>query len=280
MESKNIKYTTDGKKVVVIGDLNQTEKIVQEIFVTEEGDEIPQGERFVVKSLLDSPSKSWKEKSLEELEARYEKDKKHWDNLIASIVTEKENAYKSLKERVKWLRSVAKEPREEEFKRIINTIADFFTDSEKWILVRKYSSWELAKFNEDGVDSIIDSFDRGYGNARFESMRLLSLYGNPDKSLEFRVNAYSDGSGSDSVVVFFKSKDEALIFMQNEFDKIQEYSQGYLEIAEKHQLKLDSEKLNAYVEKSKESINKSISDTKLQLEKYNQQLLEISNKSK
>ena len=26
-----IKYTTEGKKVVVIGDLNQTEKIVQEI---------------------------------------------------------------------------------------------------------------------------------------------------------------------------------------------------------------------------------------------------------
>ena len=36
-----IKFTTVGKKVVVIGDLNQTDKIVQEIFVTKEGDEIP-----------------------------------------------------------------------------------------------------------------------------------------------------------------------------------------------------------------------------------------------
>lgn len=46
-----IKYTTCGKKVVVIGDLNQTEKIVQEIFVTNDGAEIPSGERFVYESL-------------------------------------------------------------------------------------------------------------------------------------------------------------------------------------------------------------------------------------
>ena len=45
MEKQSIKYTTDGKKVVVIGDLNQTEKIVQEIYVTDDGCEIPQGER-------------------------------------------------------------------------------------------------------------------------------------------------------------------------------------------------------------------------------------------
>lgn len=32
---ENIKYTTEGKKVLVIGDLNNTEKIVQEIYVPE-----------------------------------------------------------------------------------------------------------------------------------------------------------------------------------------------------------------------------------------------------
>lgn len=72
-DMNTIKYTTDGRKVVVIGDLNQTEKIVQEIFVTKDGDEIPSGERFVVKSLLDAPAKSWKEQELIKLEARFEK---------------------------------------------------------------------------------------------------------------------------------------------------------------------------------------------------------------
>ena len=100
----------------------------------------------------------------------------------------------------------------------------------------------MTKFNEDGVESIIDSFDRGYGNITFDSMRLLSLYGNPDKSLEFRVNAYSDGSGSDSPVAFFKSKEEGLAFMQTEFDNVKQYSENYLDIAEKYSLKIDSEK--------------------------------------
>lgn len=269
--AQEIKYTTDGRKVVVIGDLNQTDKIVQEIFVTEQGDEIPQGERFVVKNLLEEPSKSWKEKNLEELEANYEKQKKYWDNLTDSIVIEKRNVYGALKERVKWLKSVAKEPRTEEFKRVINTISDFFTDVDKWILVRKYSSWELVKFNEEGV-SIIDRFDSGYGRRRYDSMRLLSLYGRSDGSIEYRINSYSDGSGSDDEVVFFKSEKDALEFMQNEFDKVKEYSISYLETAKKYNLKLDSEKLEVYTNKQKEGIKKQIEETKLKLDQLKESL--------
>jgi len=97
----NIKYTTDGKKVVIIGDLNQTDKIVQEIFVTENGDEIPQGERFVVKSLLDEPAKSWKETRLEELEARYEKEIADWERQIRNMAIEKSRVYDALSARVK-----------------------------------------------------------------------------------------------------------------------------------------------------------------------------------
>ncbi len=44
MEQK-IKYTTDGKKVVVLGNLNSQEKIVQEVFVVD-GSEIPSGEDY------------------------------------------------------------------------------------------------------------------------------------------------------------------------------------------------------------------------------------------
>ncbi len=38
---KKIKYTDDRKKVVVIGDLNSQEKIVQEVFVTQDNKETP-----------------------------------------------------------------------------------------------------------------------------------------------------------------------------------------------------------------------------------------------
>lgn len=278
MSTNNIKYTTDGKKVVVIGDLNQTEKIVQEIFVTEQGDEIPQGERFIVKSLLDNPSKSWKEKMIEELELRYEKDKKYWEDKTSSIVREKKNAYDALSARVKWLRAVAKEPRDEQFKKIINTIATFLSDDEKWVFVKKYSGWELELFNEDGINILLDRFESGYGSKSFDSMRLLSLYGKADGNLEFRVNDYSDGSGSDSNVVFFKSRKEALTFMQNEFDKLTEYSESYLEIAKKYELKVDSEKLRVFQEKKKDSIKKYISEAESKLDELKKQLTNVENK--
>jgi len=50
--TQNIKFTSDGKKVAVVGKLNAQETIVQEIFVSN-GNEIPSGENFVVKSLHD-----------------------------------------------------------------------------------------------------------------------------------------------------------------------------------------------------------------------------------
>ena len=64
------KYTTDGRKVVVLGSLNSQEKIVQEVFIIN-GSEIPSGEHFVVKTLHDYPAVSWKESRLREIDEQY-----------------------------------------------------------------------------------------------------------------------------------------------------------------------------------------------------------------
>jgi len=56
------KFLNDGRKVKVIGKLNNQEMIVQEIFVTKSGDEIPSGESFTAKSLHDEPVLSYKDK--------------------------------------------------------------------------------------------------------------------------------------------------------------------------------------------------------------------------
>jgi len=60
-----IKYTASGNKVIVVGKLNNQETIVQKIFVSE-GNEIPAGENFIVKTLLDAPAETWKEKKMKE----------------------------------------------------------------------------------------------------------------------------------------------------------------------------------------------------------------------
>lgn len=251
------KYTTDGKKVIVVGNLNSQEKIVQEIFIVN-GNEIPSGENFVAKSLHDAPAVSWKETELQKLESRYEKDKKEWNSKIENLIRDKNKVYESLYARVKWLRNIAKEPRDEEFKKVINQIADFFSNTEKWVFVKGYSEWSLEKFNEDGVNTLFERHDNDYGRTRFDSIRLLSLFGSHDGSLLFKVNDYGDGSGSDKTVKFFRSKEEALIFIQKEFDNEEKYNDSLLKIAEKHNLKLDAEKLKAYVDGVSKNIDKDI----------------------
>lgn len=263
--SKEIKFTTDGKKVVVVGKLNAQETIVQEIFIQGEA-EIPSGENFVVKSLHDEPSVSWKEKTLKDLENRYDKEQKQWSDKIDRLNEEKNKAYDSLSARVKWLRNVAKESREEEFKVIINKIANFLDGSEKFVFVENYSDWHLEKFNEESTNNLLDRFESGYGRKRFDSMRLLSLYGNSDGSLTFRVNDYSDGSGSDKNVEFFKSEEEAILFLQNKLDSVKGYSDNHIKIAEKFNLKLDAEKLSVLQNKKKESVEKRIKELEAQKE--------------
>ena len=64
------KYLSDGRKVLVVGKLNNVEYIVQEIFVTTGGDEVPSGERFTTKNLHDEPVVSYREKREKESEQR------------------------------------------------------------------------------------------------------------------------------------------------------------------------------------------------------------------
>jgi len=64
------KYLSDGRKVVIIGQLNNIESIVQEIFITESGDEVPSGERFTTKNLHDEPVESYKSKQEKKMDSK------------------------------------------------------------------------------------------------------------------------------------------------------------------------------------------------------------------
>lgn len=267
-----IKYTTDGRKVVVIGDLNQTEKIVQEIFVTKDGDEIPSGERFVVKSLLDSPAKSWKEQELQKLEARFDNERKQWEDRIKKIQDEKELVYKSLSVRVKWLKQVAKQPHPEALKRVIETLALFLSNSDIWVFYADYSNWYLEKYDQEGFSRIHDNVDRNYYRTRLENMKLVSLFGRTDGDFQFKISEYSDGSGSSKDVEYFKSKKDALTYIQNRFDSIQSYDDNHLKIAEKFNLRINETKLSAFRNNKKQSILKNIEKAEQTLLNYKQSL--------
>lgn len=272
----NIKYTTDGRKVVVIGDLNQTEKIVQEIFVTEDGCELPSGERFVVKSLLDQPAESWKEKKLKELEDRYEKESKDWERKLNNLQEEKRITYDSLSARVKWLKSVAKEPHGKGFKEAVETLSLFFSNCEKWVFVSDYNEWYLDRFDKDGVNKLFDEIERSsFGVDQFDRMRLISLFGKSDGSLQYRVNSYSDGSGNDKNVEFFKSKEDALKYAQNKINELKCYSNHNLKFAEKWVLKINETIVNKDKENRKKQLNQYIAERKRDIEEYENSLREL-----
>ena len=275
MKKDNIKYTTDGRKVVVIGDLNQTEKIVQEIFVTEDGAEIPSGERFTAKSLHDTPVKSWKEENLLKLEAKYEKESEYWEKQIKDIQNEKSLVYKSLSLRVKWLKRVAKQPHPESLKKVIETLAMFLSNTDIWVFYSNYNTWYLEKYDQEGFSRIHDQVDGDYYGTKLDYMKLVSIYGNTDGNFEFRINQYSEGGGRDKTVEYFKSKEDALKYMQKRFDAISAYGGDDITTAEKFNLVLDQDKLSAFKASEKEFTLKRIDEAKKTLLSYQNQLKDL-----
>lgn len=275
MKTDNIKYTTDGRKVVVIGDLNQTEKIVQEIFITEDGAEIPSGERFTTKSLHDVPVRSWKESKLDELESRFERERKMWDNRISDIQKEKSLIYDSLKCRVKWLKQVAKELHPESLRKVIETLALFLSNTDMWVFYKNYSGWHLEKYDQEGLNRLHDRIDGCYGNPKIEGMRLVSIYGNSEGCFDFKINDYGDGSGNDTSLLYFKSKEDALKHIQNEFDLFEKYNDMHIDIAKEFNLRIDEVKFKAYNDSIKEDITKYIKEYKSKVKEYEEKLKNI-----
>lgn len=149
------KFLSDGKKVSVIGKLNNEEWIVQEIFVTESGDEIPSGERFVTKHLHDEPVESWnirnERKKLQELALRKETCEESIRELhsrIDSLKKEKKQKNVELEAKAEILRNVS--GIEDTFKDYLEKIIPVITGTVKYV-VRAYdyqfpSIYEFDKY--------------------------------------------------------------------------------------------------------------------------------------
>jgi len=134
-----IKFTSDGKKVVVIGSLNSQEKIVQEIFIVD-GSEIPSGEHFVVKSLHDSPAVSWKESELLKIEDRYKTEKHKFETEIDVLNKRYKALSTELKATITYFGSALKNVSEKSFE----TLVDFITGKMRWIVIQHYQPEIIA----------------------------------------------------------------------------------------------------------------------------------------
>jgi len=206
---KDCKYTSDGKKVVIVGKLNAQETIVQEIFVSG-GSEIPSGEHFVVKSLHDAPAESWKAKSLRELEQNYERTKDRLESEMKQMRRNLGMAIAKAKEKTKCLMAFADN-----------------SDDSQLDLLRAFLGGEITHYAMLGYspkimaadDSGNFQIDSNYGESRLEAMKLITVFGSSGGRLDYRINSYRDGSGSSETIIPCRSCAEALEHLQKYCDE-------------------------------------------------------------
>jgi hypothetical protein len=255
-----IKYTTDNKKVVVIGSLNAQEKIVQEVFISD-GSEIPSGEHFVVKSLHDEPVISWKEKHLKEVEDGYDSRRK-------SLEREFDLVSDSLKKGIARLRGiktyntlVEKSLDSKSLENVIN----FLENKIKYVIKIDYNTPSIIKFKDFNM-----IYDR-------EEMKLLSLFGRDDGTMTFKLHQYPDGSGGYSYT-------EILPFCDYEsaYEKFKELivtgavNEEIINLAKKHNLKLDDGKIQKYKESRTKDMEKNIKNYEQCISKWKEEVAKIN----
>lgn len=253
--SKEIKFTSDGKKVVVIGSLNSLEKIVQEIFIVD-GSEIPSGEHFVVKSLHDSPAVSWKESDLKKLEERYEKERRSYNDEIEKQYKNYRHKSNELRAKLSYIGLALKNANENSF----NTLVDFICGDINFIVVDHYdlALLPMDKFNEMYEDKL----------------RLMSIFGKDDGSFTYGVGDYYDYSGGNKKFYPFKTHEEAV----EKFKELllsKNVSEQNIKLAKEYGISYPTEKIEAFKLERIKSHDKIIVDMENKISDYRNKNKEI-----
>ena len=198
MESK-YKYLSDGRKVCVIGKINTSEHIVQEIFITESGDEIPSGEKFTTKSLHDSPVESYKQRSEKALEMKLAATSRELELVNLKLAESNKKVKTNLAIASSALKSI-----------------DCIKDKKKLSLLSMFlsGSIEYVVIDDHGISAPLKFEDIVQGDG---DLKLISLFGKSNGDLGFRINQYRDGSGYYRTITPFATYQEALQHIKSRF---------------------------------------------------------------
>jgi len=248
MENQKHKFTTDGRKVVIVGNLNSQEIIVQEVFVSENGAEIPSGENFVVKSLHDKPVKSWKIKNIEDEEREVSRRKSDVEQLKTSIKHE----HKRLES---LLSALKKYKSEDQFYPAWDNLVQFMTGG-------------ITHLVELGWNCRISEFTENLKPGEYDNgeTKLISLFGGSNGNVEWRLHSYSDHSGQSKTVVPATSYAHAVSIVSdyvNSKDKIWSYD---VDAAKKYGFYIDAEKMASFIENEISIKEKIVSEQRQKLD--------------
>ncbi len=235
----SIKYLSDGRKVIVIGQLNNVETIVQEIFVSTAGDEIPSGERFVVKSLHDAPVESWKARQEKELDLKLKK--------IEAEIEQSSREYKETNNKLKSIKELLSKSKNLEASftsEHVERVAAFMTGQIEYLVIEGYRITPPVKM----IDNIIQ-WNTHYGERSFKELKLISVLGRSNNQLDYQIHRYYDGSGGSEYVYPCLSLEEAKERIKNramDLINADRLSEDDFKVCETLAIDFDKESLDKY----------------------------------
>ena len=263
----NHKFTADGKKVAVIGALNAKETIVQEIFVTD-GTEFPAGEHFVVKTLLDAPAETYKAKRERELEDHIKRLEGDRDRVAAEIAGLRFKA-SAATAKVKWIEKIT----EPEVRDVFDNIKAMLSGEYTHVVIPGYQGVEIKEWDE----RLFTSCESGSRN-RFDSLRMVSLYGQwKDRlTMGWKVNSYQDGSGSSTTFFPCRSLQEAIEKAREILYSKEHLSDGDFNSCVKYGIPIDEAKNAARLASKAKCIKQQIADSQERTRKLEADLLQVN----
>lgn len=278
------KYTKEGKKVAVLGKLNNEEWIVQEIFVAE-GKEFPAGENFTTKTLLDKPAETYYDRRRKELEGYA----KRLEAEIASL--QKKTAIARRKETAARLINYATKKYADIDLSQLDILLGFMAGEITHLVVEHWHEYSIVSLI-DGVEATDSS---GYGHIRSDGLRLVSLFGcneygrRYDKDtalrLDWRINQYRDGSGHSWDTVYpCKSFDDAVAKLDERISQEEKATEKLIETKKLYNLAHPTDdKIAVYrqavIESKKCSVKKAqneLDKTKSELDKAEKALIGLT----
>jgi hypothetical protein len=279
-EEKIFKYTKDGKKVEIISQINNLQFIVREVFFS--GDkEFTAGENLVVNCLLDEPAESFLQRQEKSLQRRIEEQNKEIEESKQKLAKLGETF-----DRKYLITKILKSYQDIDINEM-KTFVDFITGKIKYVVFVDWKSYEIVDFEEAIAEK---------GKNRLEGLKLITLFGvnkalerkfdtNKKIELNWRINQYSDGSGSSTGIHPFNNYKEAVSFVAERIKK--EIKEGITQNrvnglsrsitnAQKYNIKIASKDVKCIINFEKEELKKQIATKKKEKTELKKRLQSLS----
>ena len=129
----------------------------------------------------------------------------------------------------------------------------------------------------ESIEDCMSQIDKWRGNNKYEGIRLLSVLGNANGNLAYKVNQYSDGSGGSNTVHFFETQEDARKYVKTcALAYLEKYSLDSRDIKNlsdmgisfsSDEMEIIRKKLSAAMEKKIDSATKTFNAAKEEAEK-------------